>query len=233
MPRVVALLDHDPELAGLIDPAQLAVAREVAWAQTLELPSGAWREQPWPPEVRSGLGLLVLDGLLLRHVIIAERSSVELLGAGDLLRPWQLDDEAGASVPRQAHWRVLRRTELALLDVDFARRVSAYPELHGALVAKAMWRTRALAVNIAILRQPRVDVRLEMLLWHLADRWGTVRSDGVLLPVKLTHRVLAELLAASRPTVSAAVATLQRSGTIVAHERGWLLTGSPPVRAVA
>lgn len=128
---------------------------------------------------------------------------------------------------------MLRPVELALLDIGFARRIAPYPELHGALVGKVMWRARSLAVNIAIVRQPRVDVRLEMLLWHLADRWGTVRSDGVLLPVKLTHGVLAELLAASRPTVSAAMASLQRNGTIVAHERGWLLTGSPPAEAVA
>jgi CRP-like cAMP-binding protein len=229
MPRVVALFDHEPELAGLIDPARVAVAHEVAWAQTIEVPAGDW-ERTWPSDVRSGLGLLVLDGLLLRHLSIAGRSSVELVGAGDLLRPWQRED-AGASLPRQARWRVLRRAELAVLDLDFARRIAPYPELQGALVAKALWRTRELAVNIAILRQPRVDVRLEMLLWHLADRWGTVRADGVLVPVKLTHRLLAELLAASRPTVSAAVASLQRSGTLVSHERGWLLTGSPPARA--
>jgi CRP-like cAMP-binding protein len=233
MSRVVAVLDHEPELAGLLEPERLAVAGEVAWAQTLELPPGAWSEQAWPAGVRCGLGLLVLEGLLLRHVSIAGRSSVELLGAGDLLRPWEYDDDTGSSLPRQSHWRVLRRAEIAVLDIDFARRISPYPELLGALVARAISHTRALAVNIAILRQPRVDVRLEMLLWHLADRWGTVRSDGVLLPVKLTHRVLAELLAASRPTVSAAVASLQRTGTIVAHERGWLLTGSPPARALA
>jgi CRP-like cAMP-binding protein len=228
MPRIVTVLDHEPELAALLGAERLAVARDVAWAQTLELPAGEWPEQAWPAPVRNGLGLLVLDGLLLRHVGIAGRSSVELLGAGDLLRPWQLDDDGGVSVPRATHGRALRRTEIAVLDIDFARRVAPYPELQGALVAKAMSRSRALAVNIAIVRQPRVDLRLEMLMWHLADRWGTVRSDGVLVPVKLTHRVLAELLAASRPTVSAAVASLQRSGTLVSHERGWLLTASPP-----
>lgn len=232
MTRVVAILDREPELAALIEPERLAVARDVAWAQARELPAGPWEEESWSQNMRSGLGLLVLDGLVLRHVSVAGRSSVELLGGGDLARPWQPDDDGGLSVPRKAHWRVLRRTELALLDIDFARRIAPYPELHGALVARAMGRARALAVNIAILRQPRVDVRLEMLLWHLADRWGTVRGDGVLLPVKLTHRVLAELLAASRPTVSAAVASLQRSGTIVAHERGWLLTGEPPAPAL-
>jgi len=225
------MLDHEPELAGVLDPERLAIARDVAWAQAMELPVGPWSEQAWPVEVSSGLGLLVLDGLLLRHLSIAGRSSVELLGGGDLLRPWQRDDDAAVSVPRQASWRVLRRAVIAVLDIDFARRIAPYPELHGALVAKALWRTRELAVNIAILRQPRVAVRLEMLLWHLADRWGTVRADGVLVPVKLTHRVLSELLAASRPTVSAAVASLTRNGTLVSHERGWLLTGRPPARA--
>jgi CRP-like cAMP-binding protein len=67
-----------------------------------------------------------------------------------------------------------------------------------------------------------------MLLWHLADRWGTVGPGGVLLPVKLTQSVLAALVAAQRPTVSAALRTLAQDGRVTRTSRGWLLHGAPP-----
>jgi CRP/FNR family cyclic AMP-dependent transcriptional regulator len=38
------------------------------------------------------LGLLVLDGVLAREILLADTISTELMGAGDLLCPWH---EAG------------------------------------------------------------------------------------------------------------------------------------------
>ena len=89
-------------------------------------------------------------------------------------------------------------------------------------------RARHLAVNMAIVHQARVDVRLHMLLWHLAARWGRVRSDGVVLPLRLTHSVLADLAAARRPTVTSALSELARRDLISPLEGGWLLLGDPP-----
>jgi len=96
------------------------------------------------------------------------------------------------------------------------------------LVARCLRRSRSLAVNMAIVHHPRVETRVHMLLWHFADRWGTVRKDGVLLPVPLTHSLLADLVAAQRPTVSAAIGALQRDGSVERVDGGWLLHGSPP-----
>jgi CRP/FNR family cyclic AMP-dependent transcriptional regulator len=89
-------------------------------------------------------------------------------------------------------------------------------------------RARCLAVNMAIVHQARVDVRLHMLLWHLAGRWGRVRSDGVVVPLRLTHSVLSELVAARRPTVTSALSELARQGVVRAIREGWLLSGNPP-----
>jgi CRP/FNR family cyclic AMP-dependent transcriptional regulator len=194
----VRLLDHDPDLAVGLDRERLAEARRDVSVATLEFPRGPWRERVWPAQLRHGLGLLVLDGLLLRRVKLDGRFSAELVGRGDLLRPWQQDD-AFASVSYTWDGRVLERSRLARLDLDFARRVSHYPELQAQLLARALSRARRLAINLAIIHQPRVEKRLHMLLWHLADYWGTVRADGVYLPTKLTHAVLSELIAAQRP----------------------------------
>ena len=67
------------------------------------------------------------------------------------------------------------------------------------------------------------------LLWHLADRFGRVRPDGVALQIPLKHATMAKLLAATRPSVSSALVDLASRGEI---ERlpggGWLLKGEPP-----
>lgn len=67
-----------------------------------------------------------------------------------------------------------------------------------------------------------------MLIWHLADRWGRVCSEGVILPLSLTHTVLAALVAARGPTVATPLTELGRQGLVVASQDGWMLSGDPP-----
>jgi CRP-like cAMP-binding protein len=221
------ILELDPELGQGLAPHRFALAVERAQASCMDLPRGHLQEVAWPGPVRLGPGLLMLDGLLLRRIELGGRWGAELLAGGDVLRPWDREDSL-ASVPRHTGWRVLERARIAVLDIDFARRIAAFPEIYSELISRALRRQRQLAVNIAIVHQPRVEVRVHMILWQLADRWGTVRPDGVLLPLRLTHTLLAELVAARRPTVSAAIATLERSGEISRPPEGWLLHGSPP-----
>ncbi len=223
----VDMLEQDPELGEELTGERLQGAFAQAQAQTIALSTGPWPQREWPSDVRAGAGLLVLDGLLLRRVGLEGRYGAELLARGDLLRPWEHED-ALATVPSERGWQVLRRTWLAQLDVEFVRRTAAYPEIHTQLIARALRRSRHLAVNMAIVHQPRVQTRVHMLLWHLADRWGIVRPDGVLMPERLTHAILGELVAARRPTVSAALGALSREGQVVRNGRGWLLRGSPP-----
>lgn len=224
---VANVLEEDPDLGARLGPERQAEARERTQAPVLQVARGEWSQQEWPATVEQGLGLLVLDGLLLRRVDLEGRYGVELLGQGDLLRPWQRED-ALASVPRRAGWQALSACRIALLDVDFAMRIRAYPEIHAELLARAIRRTRYLAVNMAIVHQPRVRTRVHMLLWHLADRWGTVRGDGVLVAISLTHQMLSELVAARRPTVSAALSELEREGLVSRVRGGWLVHGAPP-----
>ena len=67
-----------------------------------------------------------------------------------------------------------------------------------------------------------------MLLWHLAARWGRVRSDGTVLRVRLTHAVLADLVAARRPTVTTALSDLARRGLVKTDGETWVLSGEAP-----
>src|SRR5205807_7944692 len=220
------VLREDPELAEAVSPSERARATEECVARTVRLARGRWNSQD-ATALHGGIGLLVLEGLLLRRVGIDGRFGAELLGEGDLLRPWQANGET-AVLPLQTVWTVLEPTRLAVLDDAFVARLAEYPELAPAFVARAMQRTRNLAVNMAIVHQPRVDVRLHMVLWHLAGRWGRVRSDGTALPLRLTHAALSELVAARRPTVTSALSELARKGRVRSTGDSWLLFGEPP-----
>jgi len=224
---VVHVLDEDPDLGEGLDDAQAEAVRRRGWASALHLAIGDWDPGAWPFTVTNGFGLLVVEGLLLRRIRVGERFGAELLADGDLLRPWQRE-EGVALAPREQHWTVLEPARLAVLDVEFAQRVSAVPQLAGRLAARAIRRSRQFAVNLAIIQQPRVETRLHLMLWHLADRRGIVVRDGVLVPLRLTQALLAELVAARRPTVSAALGVLEREGRISRTDRGWLLHGAAP-----
>jgi CRP-like cAMP-binding protein len=220
------VLQEDPDLAEGLPASVSDRAIEECVASTISLPAGRWKATELTLTGES-VGLLVLGGLLARRVGVDARFGAELLGEGDLLRPWQGEDEP-ATLAHTTGWTVLSGTRVAVLDEAFAACVACYPSIIGRLVARALQRSRNLAINMAIVHQARVDVRLHMLLWHLAGRWGRVTSGGVILPMRLTHSVLAELAAARRPTVSSALAELARNGLARPVDGGWLLLGRPP-----
>jgi len=220
------ILEEDPDLAAGLSPSERERAVDDCVAATMRIARGRWIADFRQP-LYNGIGLLVLDGLLLRRVGIDGRFGAELLGEGDILRPWQGED-GGSMLTRTTGWRVLAPARVAVLDAQTAECFAAYPELTGSLVGRALERARNLAINMAIVHQARVNVRLRMLLWHLADRWGRVRTEGVVVPLALTHAVLADLVAARRPTVTTALNELSREGSVKPSRHGWLLSGDPP-----
>lgn len=220
------VLREDAELGDAIAPERRAEAIEVCTAREIRFPTGEGVNESSPLE--SGLGILVLRGLLIRRVGIDGRFGAELLGEGDLLRPWQWESDS-PTLSLEMAWSIVEPTRLALLDEDFTLRcIGAFPELASPLVGRAMQRARHLAVNMAIVHQARVDVRVHMLLWHLAGRWGRVRSEGTVLRMRLTHAVLADLVAARRPTVTSAISELVRAGLVQTKGDEWVLFGEPP-----
>ena len=169
-----------------------------------------------------GLGLLILDGLLVRRVGSDGRFGAELLGPGDVLRPWDHEGE-DATLHFDPTFVVVESVAMAHLDLAFGVRLAPYPEVTGALIGRALQRARSLAVTMAIAHQRRVDRRLLMLFWHLADRWGHVTPLGVRVRLQVTHQILADLVASRRPAVTTALAELEHEGLVTRVEAGWLL----------
>ncbi|MDP9344157.1 MAG: helix-turn-helix domain-containing protein [Actinomycetota bacterium] len=126
--------------------------------------------------------------------------------------------EFGVSPPR-----------LAVLDQGLVMRMAPWPQLGLELFNRGTRRAHALAVALAIAHHPRVDDRLLLTLWHLAERWGRVTTDGIVVPLPLGHQRLADLVGAHRPSVTTAMGELTRSGAIGRRDDGhWILHGRPP-----
>jgi CRP/FNR family transcriptional regulator, cyclic AMP receptor protein len=229
--RLCHVLREDPELAESIPAARRRQAIDECTTPEVYIPAGRTLRRAGR-DLGAGLGMLVLEGFLVRRVGIDGRFGAELLGEGDLLRPSQGEYDSPL-LPLETGWVVPEPTRIALLDEDFVQHLAHYPELAPAIVARAMQRSRNLAVNMAIVHQARVDVRLRVLLWHLAGRWGRVRSDATVLPLRLTHTLLADLVAARRPTVTSALTDLARRGLIKYSGDEWVLFGEAPVELLA
>lgn len=224
-PNVCYPLQEDPELAEAVGHDRRSAAIQALAAREIDVPAGTWQGRS--VSLDGGIGLLVLKGVLVHRVGIDDRYSAELLGEGDVLRSLR-GEPPTSTLPVSVSWLVLEPSRLAVLDERFVRQLASFPQIAGRLFARSVLRTRQFAVNLAIVHQARVDVRLYLLFWHLAGRWGRVRSDGVVVPLRLTHSLLAELVAARRPTVTSAMSDLNRRGVVRTVEDGWLLCGEPP-----
>ncbi len=224
---LIEVLAYDRELAAGLDRVGRESAQADCRAQVVEIGRGSWESTAFESPDPGGYGLLLLSGFLVRRVGQGGRFGAELLGPGDLLRPWQTVG-AVASIPFEPVWNAITDIEIAVLGGSFAQRVSPYPEVATQLVARALLRSRYLAINMAIVHQPRIETRLHMLFWHLADRWGRMRPEGATLDMPLTHTLLGDLVAARRPTVSTAMAALAKDGRVERAPQGWRLLGGPP-----
>jgi CRP-like cAMP-binding protein len=223
----VGLLDADPDLGRLLSADQLEQARRHLRTRHHVVEPGPWEGERLREAGPEHVGLLVLEGLMTRELVLADNVAAELLGPGDLVRPWQA---AGPQrlVPYDVRWTAIDRTRLAILDRRFAALLTHYPQVNAMLIDRLTERSQRLSLMQSIGQLNGVDRRLLTLFWHLAERWGKVTKTGISVPVVVPHRVLAQLVGARRPTVSSALGQLADRGELVRDaDGGWLLTGAP------
>ncbi len=208
----VCLLDVDDAIAAAVPHDDEAAARRMLQLRTLRLPAGPWA----PPEgIGRVLALSVLDGLVVRET--TANGHVALLGAGDLA------DVRGLAAGTE-RWRVVRPVTVAIVDARLLLAGRRWPRLFAALTHRLFDLASEQTALNAILSMPRVDTRLMVLFEHYADRWGRRTAGGRVLDLPLTHEMLGRLVAARRPTVSLALATLVEQGRVLRDEGGaWVL----------
>ena len=224
--RSVRVLEEDPELALRIPPSRVYEARRRLVAPLQRLSAG-FCEVPVDDEPMH-LGYLILDGLIARDLVLAGNVSTELLGDGDVLHP-QFGSRDDALIHYRVYWHVLTPVRLAVLDADFARTVVHWPQVTAAILERTSRRVLHMSIHQALLQLSPVETRLLVLLWYLAERWGRVTADGILLPLALTHQLLGQLVGCRRASVTTALKAVTHSG-LVDHldNGGWLLRGDPP-----
>jgi CRP/FNR family transcriptional regulator, cyclic AMP receptor protein len=224
----VGILDEDPDLGATLDPKLATRAGRLLRAPVVILD----REHSRLPECDAAttFGLLVLSGLMGRRVGIGRAHAIELLGPGDILRPWDHGHELD-SVPAAVGWRVFHPVRLAVLGRGITTVIGQRPELLIAFSGRLLHRARASAYLTAVSHLSSIDDRVLVTLWHLASRWGRVSPRGVEITLSLTHEEIGEIVGARRPTITLALSRMVRRKALGRGTRGtFILLESPPDR---
>jgi CRP/FNR family transcriptional regulator, cyclic AMP receptor protein len=219
--RAASLFDIDAELAERLDERQRARARSHAIVPILDLPPGPWSPSELGDAAVRPFALMIADGLVLRELLLCASTATELVGPGDVVALAPSDD---ALLPAEAEWSVPRAARVAVLDDRLMQIMRTWPGVGRMLLERAARREARLSIHRAIAQLPRVDQRLLAFFAHLAERWGRVGANGVLVPLHLTHETLGRLIGARRPTVSLALKDLAADGMLLRREDGaWML----------
>jgi CRP-like cAMP-binding protein len=198
-----------------------AALRELT-VRTVRRPKGSWCEPSAPGHTDAAIGLLIVSGVVMRQIETEPTASAELLGPGDIVRPWDARPQEPAV--SSAEWTVLSPLELAVLDANFVARLAAFPEVMVDIGRRLACRSDWLAEAKAISQLTGVEDRLTALFAHLAFRWGKVTKEGLVVPIPLPHSTLAALIGARRPTVTSALGQLAVRGVLVRRTDGtWVL----------
>jgi CRP/FNR family cyclic AMP-dependent transcriptional regulator len=155
--------------------------------------------------VRAGRVKVVLIGEDGREVILGVLSVSDHFGELSLI-----DDR-----PRSAHVIAMEDSHLLVLRrEDFRARVEASPRVAWALLSELSRRLRRADDKIGGLVLLDVPGRIARLLLDLADETG-----GQAIEKTLTHQTIAQMIGASRETVSRAMKDFQDAGWITVERR--------------
>jgi len=220
--EAIDVVEALPDLHDALPLERRVAARRTLRARVLRLRRGRWDAVGDAPLIGEGAGFLVLDGALIRCVTAAHRTSGELLGPGDVLRPDH--DPFGEDPLFSTYYRTISDVRLGVLDGRVTRAAALIPELAPAVVASMTRRSGSLSRQLVIVQSQSVETRILVTLNYLAERWGVMTAKGIVLPEFLSHGTLALLLGARRPSVTSAMVRLAARGEVQRRADGrWLL----------
>lgn len=177
-------------------------------------------------QIPDAFDFVIVDGVVIKQTVLQHRAALELLGAGDVLAP-------PLTATRQIESRSLSRylahgpVSLAALETHFRLAVRRWPEITDFLHDRLGQQTHRASTHLAVLHLPRVEDRIAALFADLAERFGRVSGDGILIDLPLTHDLIGGLVGSRRPTVTLALHKLSADGTLQRHEGNrWTLAPS-------
>lgn len=228
-PNTVSLLDIEPDLGRGIDPQEWELARQSTRATLTRVDRRERGLLTGAGATGDIIGLIVNAGMISREIALGEHVAFELLAPGDVLLPLAPDDlDLGGRVVLTA----LHPAELIVLSKPFMQAAARWPSLLTNLHRRLEAQRRRLAVQGLAAHLPRVEDRLLLTLWILAERCGRVTPEGIVVPLSLSHEALGRLAAARRPTITLALRTLESTGCVQRGRDGHLTLGPAAHRKV-
>ncbi len=141
----------------------------------------------------------------------------------------ELDDKAQTGHRLMAV--ALTDVELCWLPRDTLLQLAQdHPQLGVRLVKWVGEQAREIQTRLEELLFVDVPTRLMRLLLRLADEYGQVTPDGLLIDLPLTHQEVAELIGSTRETTSLAINQLQKQGLLERRSKRFLLPDPDALR---
>jgi CRP/FNR family cyclic AMP-dependent transcriptional regulator len=217
----IDLVDAWPEIAGFIPSAEMDLARRALVARVITAEDEDLFEL-LATRAPGGLTFLVVEGVVMKVTTFAGRSALELLGPGDLLAPPLTAEQVES--PAVSRYMAHGPASVAVLDDRFRRAARRWPGLLDCFHERLGRQAHRASRHLAILHLPRVEDRIVALFAELAERFGRMTPDGIVIDLALTHQVIGDLVASRRPTVSLALQTLGADGVVERLDDGrWQL----------
>lgn len=204
-----------PEILATIPAEDQQMAQRALIVPVMHACDGDLLEAMTSP---TAFDFLVVDGVVLKQTKLAGRTALELLGAGDVLAP-------RLSAARQLEARAVSRylahgpVSLAMIEDHFRQAARRWPGIADCLHDCLGRQTHRASMHVAMLHLPRVEDRVVALFADLAERFGRVTEDGILIDLRLTHEMIGGVVAGRRPTVTLALGQLADQGLVQQIER--------------
>jgi CRP/FNR family transcriptional regulator, cyclic AMP receptor protein len=213
VPSAVSLTAAFPEIAGAVPPEDRHDAEH-----TLIAPVLAARDEDlahvFATVAHDVFDFLNIDGVVLKETTLAHRSAFELLGPGDFLAP-PLSSLRQAESRALSHYLAHGPVSLAVIDGRFREAARRWPGLFDILHDRLGQQTHRASMHLAMLHLARTEDRIKLLFADLAERFGRMTADGILIDLSLTHEIIGGLVGSRRPSVSIALHTLASEGLLI------------------
>ena len=198
--QMVAILES-------LSPADLKGIREHVTVVRLKR-----RQTVYSPESSDEAAYLLLEGKVkLFHMSDEGREIiVDILQAGELFGDLQsLDGHSGM-------WaETLEDSEIAVLPREhFNELLRGHPDVALRLVEEMSQRLHRRASQIEDLALRNVSSRVANTLLKLGENHGTMGRNGITINLRLTHQDIANMVAASRETVTTVLVDMREDGII-------------------
>jgi CRP/FNR family transcriptional regulator, cyclic AMP receptor protein len=219
---IASLVATLPEIAAVIPSEERDLAERALTASVISACDEDLADS-LAAHAGSAFDFLVIEGVVLKETTLAGRMALELLGPGDVLAP-------PLTVVRQIESRAVSRyvahgpASLAALDMRFRAAARRWPALAELLYERLGRQTHRASMHLAMLHLPRVEDRLIALFADLAERFGRMTADGMLIDLPLTHDVIGQLVGSRRSTVTLALQRLADEQVLDRRDDGrWTL----------